>query len=516
MFLTKNKVVCLLLIIFFSVLVSTATFAQICTGPVSGGISVDYDTSGNVYAVRCTTWNGVAHARINVYKSIDGGKSWSLLSYFATWPGNYSYPVVLTERTNNRLYVFYLSSYQNGKIQMTRCTESGFLEGFWDVKADADTITYFSACVDYENGNHLMVAYQKEEMGDDTPDLYTITSTDYGETWSNEVLVYAYGSHPDITYGRNGYVYLVFEWPGGGDPDIGFIRSTDYCSSGSWMDLQTLTTDLYDNAYPKVVALHTLPDSTPYVWVAYNRENPAGTNIDLAYAYSNNGGKDWSTNHILDSSTVFHEMACDLWTKRSPGYSYVNVCYFKGRYVQPFPHGHIFYGRVSSTNPTYWGWLHEKSYYWPTQSEDGRKICQGTYAQGNCAIMWAGKEPPDDPFGDNFQNLLFNAWFTDVEEEMTEEEVPAEFSLSSNYPNPFNPETRISYFIPQSCHVRLEIFNILGQKIRTLVDENQPVGRKEVTWDGRDYQGEQIASGVYLYRLRAGDFRESKKMVLMR
>ena len=66
----------------------------VCTGPVSGGISVDYDTSGNVYAVRCSTWYGVANAYIGVYKSTDGGESWSLLDDFATSPGSYSYPVI--------------------------------------------------------------------------------------------------------------------------------------------------------------------------------------------------------------------------------------------------------------------------------------------------------------------------------------------------------------------------------------------------------------------------------------
>jgi len=424
-------------------------------------------------------------------------------------------------------------------------------EGTYDVKVDADTITYFSACVDYENGDHLMVAYQKEEMGDPTPNIYTITSADYGETWSNEVCVWAYGAHPDIAYGRNGHVYLVFEQTLGGDYEIIFKRSTDYCSPGSWEYLQYLTWDSYDDTYPKVAALHTLPDSIPYVWVAYNQENPAGTDIDLLYAYSCNGGEFWSKNHILDSSWVFHEMACDLWTKRSSGYpySYVNVCYFKGRYVMPFPHGHIFYGQTSSTNPTYWGWLHEKSYCWPTQGEDGRKICQGTYAQGNCAIIWAGKEP-DDPFGDNFQNLLFNAWFTDVEEEMTEEEVPAKFSLSANYPNPFNPNTRIQYAVGSRqgkavdgsrfmvhgpihtthgkavhgsqftvhgpIHTTLKIYNVLGQMVKTLVNEPKEPGSYEVIWDGKEESGKEVASGVYFYKLEAEDFSQTKKMVLIR
>ncbi len=370
-------------------------------------------------------------------------------------------------------------------------------------------------------------------MEDDTPDLYTITSTDYGETWDNEVLVYAFGSHPDIAYGRNGYVYLVFEWPGGGDYDIGFIRSTDYCSPGSWVDLEALTDDSYDDTYPKVAALHTLPDSIPYVWVAYN-DAPVGeyTPMNLGYAYSCNGGEFWSKNHILDSSTAWNEMACDLWTERNSGYpsSYVNVCYFMGGHFPPFYHAHIFYGRVSSTNPTYWGWLHEKA-TWPTQSEDGREICQGTYAQGNCAIMWAGKDPPGDPFGDDFQNLYFTTWSTDVEEEITEGEVRAEFSLSANYPNPFNPTTVIHYTVgsPQSfdfaqdksavrrpVYTTLKIHNVLGQLVRTLVNEPQEAGTYEVKWDGRDENANEVSSGIYFYRLEAGDFVEARKMLLLK
>ncbi|KPK74881.1 MAG: hypothetical protein AMJ89_05285, partial [candidate division Zixibacteria bacterium SM23_73] len=332
MFLTKNKVVCLLLIIFFSVLVSTATFAQICSGPVSGGISIDYDTSGNVYAVRCTTWNDVANACVKVYKSTDGGWDWPLFASFAT-VHSYSYPMVLTGRTGNRLYVFYLYSYQNGSIRVHRYDQSGIQEGTYDVKVDSDTITYFSACVDYENGNHFMVAYRKEGTG---RGLYTITSADYGETWGDPLYFDPDGEHPDIAYGRNGYVYLVFEQTGGSDYEIRFIRSRNYGELGSWEYLQDLTHDSYDETYPKIAALHTLPDSTPYVWVAYNQENLAGTDIDLGYIYSWNGGKSWWINYILDSTSVFHEMACDLWTKRSPDYSYVNVCYFKGRYVEPF------------------------------------------------------------------------------------------------------------------------------------------------------------------------------------
>jgi len=97
----------------------------------------------------------------------------------------------------------------------------------------------------------------------------------------------------------------------------------------------------------------------------------------------------------------------------------------------------------------------------------------------------------------------------------TDGELPKNFSLSQNYPNPFNPVTEIKYALPaisgQQIAVRLEVYNILGEKVATLVDEKQPSGYKAVTWDAKD-----VVSGVYFYRLQTGGFVETRKMVLIR
>lgn len=90
------------------------------------------------------------------------------------------------------------------------------------------------------------------------------------------------------------------------------------------------------------------------------------------------------------------------------------------------------------------------------------------------------------------------------------------FDLFQNFPNPFNPETVISYQLPAPANVELTIFNLLGQPVRTLVQEPQASGRYQVKWDGRNENGIAVASGLYLYRLRAGSFVETRKMMLMR
>jgi hypothetical protein len=92
---------------------------------------------------------------------------------------------------------------------------------------------------------------------------------------------------------------------------------------------------------------------------------------------------------------------------------------------------------------------------------------------------------------------------------------PIAFQLNQNYPNPFNPGTVISYQLPRAAAAQLVIYNSIGQRIRTLVDDFQELGSHAVIWDGRDDDGRALASGVYIYRLTAGSFSEARKMVLI-
>ncbi len=102
------------------------------------------------------------------------------------------------------------------------------------------------------------------------------------------------------------------------------------------------------------------------------------------------------------------------------------------------------------------------------------------------------------------------------EEEEEEPQVPLEFELAQNYPNPFNPTTTISFSTPNAAHALVEVFNSLGRKVATLLDENVPAGETSVTFNAADDGNVQLASGVYYYRIVAGDHNESKKMMLIR
>lgn len=95
-------------------------------------------------------------------------------------------------------------------------------------------------------------------------------------------------------------------------------------------------------------------------------------------------------------------------------------------------------------------------------------------------------------------------------------EMPGQFSLSQNYPNPFNPSTMINYELRITNDVEISIYNTLGQKLRTLVNTKQPAGSYSVKWNGRDELGNQVASGMYFYKLKSGSCAEIKKMMLLR
>ncbi|MFQ5649746.1 MAG: FlgD immunoglobulin-like domain containing protein [bacterium] len=95
-------------------------------------------------------------------------------------------------------------------------------------------------------------------------------------------------------------------------------------------------------------------------------------------------------------------------------------------------------------------------------------------------------------------------------------EIPTAFGLSQNYPNPFNPETTIRYTLPEPSQVELAIFNLMGQRVRTLLHAREPAGHHSATWDGMQDNGKRAPSGVYVYTLSAGTFQQTRKMVVLK
>ena len=93
---------------------------------------------------------------------------------------------------------------------------------------------------------------------------------------------------------------------------------------------------------------------------------------------------------------------------------------------------------------------------------------------------------------------------------------PAIYELHNNYPNPFNPETNIQFTLPQPSNVKIDVYNIAGELITSLANNDFNIGTHSVKWNGKDNSGNSVSSGIYLYRMTANDFSESRRMLLLK
>jgi hypothetical protein len=151
---------------------------------------------------------------------------------------------------------------------------------------------------------------------------------------------------------------------------------------------------------------------------------------------------------------------------------------------------------------------------------EGAQIVQGSGAILNIQVSAVG-----DKFDGVGEISLLNAGFEEgVAAEISREVLspkallPKAFALSQNYPNPFNPSTTIAYDIPEgdNVQVQLKVYNMRGQLVRTLVDESKSEGSYQIQWDGTDNYGRRVSSGVYFYRIKAGEFSKTRKMVILK
>ena len=94
--------------------------------------------------------------------------------------------------------------------------------------------------------------------------------------------------------------------------------------------------------------------------------------------------------------------------------------------------------------------------------------------------------------------------------------IPDAYSLQQNYPNPFNPTTQIRYGLKESAYVSINIYNLMGKHVRSYVNTVQDAGYNTILWNATDASGQPVPAGMYIYSITAGDFRETKKMILLK
>lgn len=309
----------------------------------------------------------------------------------------------------------------------------------------------------------------------------------------------------------DGSIYKM--WYGGGrdvtgEASIGYATSPDGISwtkygtnpvmqpgpPGAWDDLQVLPgTVIFDGSIYKM-------------WYAGNRQLPL---YRIGYATSPDGitwqkhpnpvltpgnPGEWDDFFVYTPEVVFHEGTYHMW--------------YLGR-SQTTP------GRIGyATSQDGINWVKDPDNPvltpGPPGSWESNNVAHPRVIIADTIRMWYA--------GNNGSNVRIGLAIDDPPTGISDIDIAAikNFSLSQNYPNPFNPTTSIDYTLSKASPVTLKIFNLLGQEIRTLVNEQQSAGTKTVVWDGRDHSGRQVSSGIYVYQLQAGNAVQSRKMLLVR
>ncbi len=161
-------------------------------------------------------------------------------------------------------------------------------------------------------------------------------------------------------------------------------------------------------------------------------------------------------------------------------------------------------GKLDSAGDSSWVFWINKGYYdymegtFIHQDADGYIFVAGRYSANNAIILAKLYENPLDVAENDLTSL------------------PTDYKLHQNYPNPFNPTTSIEYTIPTRSEVSITIFNLLGREVNSILEGLKSSGTYTTVWDGTNYNGGRVASGIYFYQIRAGDFVDSKKMFLLK
>jgi hypothetical protein len=436
-----------------------------------------------------------------VYRSTNDGQTWSNVALLISGGDNVRMgkpDIIAAKGDSNFVFVFFI---YNGKLYYNRY-DYGSVSGYNVGTVADDNVVDFSVCEDLWPNYWLYVVYQT-----DKDSVVFASSRDYGKSWGykkNLSAITPITSQPTIAFSRG--IYLVVA--GKTDDDkIYTIRNDNSGGLANWKNGQ-YPSGVGDCYAPVLAASHTAPDSEAVFWLFHERYTGVSPRFwIISFQWSTNAGASWfglsgpndtsSYNRVYPSVQVLKENdASDI----TFAYRYEGTSPRQVRYI---------YKESGQGNPSVW----DASYSGINGHDPGFRPPQkgftirGTDNSVRSAVLYVDA---------NSRDLYFDASsFTGVENEWVEQFVP-EFSLRQNYPNPFNPSTEIEFEIPRSGLVSLEIFNILGQKVRLLLADRLERGRHKITWDGKNDGGKELANGVYFYRLQAGDFTETKKMILLK
>jgi hypothetical protein len=466
---------------------SNGDFVVSSTQPFGKPHGIYRTSNSSIYVAIPDTNIGTGHC-IALLRSSNNGASWVAASYISPATTAIS-KVKMVDAGADSLYCFFLYG--------TSVYCWNIVNGRLNTFTAYTNIRDFDAVASGTHALHLII----DLIGNN--DVRQYGSTNGGQTWPVSQYISSAGAIPRIAFNSTGDSCILNYFASiTADTGSSLIRNFRFRESAPG----TLTS----LGYTDVIAAGTFKDQFQPVlykgkaWLFYTTGTTG--NINLNCIQSDNGGSSYGSPFTIGALPSRDEYWFDAkyFTYGSGG---VDLIYYSDS-VSGTPSNitdRLYYTYINYTTPTAYGTPVQFSQHWPFWSSRLfiPSIIEYYNTIGDMGAIWVGGPTPYKLYWDGY-NLTTRVT-------NNQSETPNEYSLSQNYPNPFNPVTKIDFSIPKNGLVTIKIYDILGKEVDVLVNKEFSAGVYSI-----DYDASKLSSGIYFYKITAGDFSKTKKMMLIK
>ena len=453
-------------------------------------IDVDYVNGDTIRAVIACT-----DSSIRLYQSLDKGQTWSFWDQITGFGAPVFEPQIINQSAGWCHFFCRAGSNNGDLIALNFNPTHVFTYSYLD--NTADTIANYSVCSDrvqYGTDCWLFVAYHKQLGGAGLDGIWFTRSFDHAQTWEAATQLQFGGSgFPDLSYGANDYLWSSYIYrPSGGLVNIQTRRSTN--EGGNWQGSVVVMTDNSAKTTPKIAGSHSTQSNAWVVWGRQYTSTPY--DWDVLASWTQDAGATWS-------SWVYNPG----WINMHDVMPSISIFDNSGAYNVP-------YLSYILTADTLWNTPAIRTKYWHADSTWGPNGDEAVY--NNFAPAFTGPvqcwENPGYPaiayVGANGVNVYYDAWSnTGVEE--GKNPVTTGNLLSPNQPNPFRVSTRFQYTVPEPGRVNIGVYNTIGQKVASLIDEDKNAGTYQAS-----YNGSALPRGIYFLKFQCGKANMTRKLIV--
>lgn len=450
-------------------------------------VSADGDT---LYLAALQRNYGSSDDTVYIYRSANGGDSWTL-SGILYFPASEVAQIELLDFYGplGPSYLLLFSRYTpTGRIWVTRIKPNGSIENFIAVNESAQD---FAVDRNYPGSNYRAIM-----VYDSSGVIRSVRSepTSYASVWQDNVSTGTLGRDVGFAYGYNGSNYLTFN--GGASGNLYLWANYNYADPTSWAiaNREILETGNTDTTKQADVVASRHDTSAQTIAVVYTHEISGTENLRWARKTGGSGWTSqmgWVTNNTLDFKQTH------LYSRRVNGNDVFQAVFVRSE-LNNFTPRQIRYKKYESGS-------------WSTSIQISDDGIEATGLQNPVVVQLPSGDAAFAYAGSASNNVYFDRedWVSSVNQ--SDNKIPESYTLFQNYPNPFNPSTAIKYSIPTESFVNVKVYNLIGQEVAELVNQQQQVGNYEISFEANN-----LPSGIYFYSIKAGNFAETKKMMLVK